>query len=294
MISTSQNIRHNQGEGGNEVFITDPPKPEGTVEVICSSSRRRMDHSAQYTTYSLLSHTLKLSDRRIESWPSHTDIHCWNCCHGFESVPISIPRSMEVVNTQTYYEIYGVFCSLNCGKKYLLEKDTHDKQQLLMHLNDLCVDVFGMTPGEVFNAKEAPPRVFLKMFGGHLDIEDYRVKSLTTRTLLVTPPFVSHAMLLEEHSGKKNSQSDEVVEPLKEGQHMLRGLRRPTNPVTISSPEPELPPENCRFNMYLKSKARGAPVSESSEVRTPKKARKAKDKDKADVSTGGGLDCFFK
>jgi hypothetical protein len=284
MIASSKNIRHDQGKGGNDVFITQPPKPEGTVEVLCSSSRRRMDHSAHYTTYNLLSHTLNLNSCRVESWPSHTDINCWNCCHGFGSVPISIPRSTEIINTKTYYEIYGVFCSLNCAKKFLLEKDTHDKQQLLMQLNDLCVGVFGMTPEEVFNAKESPPRIFLKMFGGHLDIDEYRAKSLNTRTLLVTPPFVSHAMLLEEHSGEKACPSEAVVEPLKEGQHVMRGLRRPTNPVTISSPEPETPPANSRFNVFLKSKVRGAPATE---VRTPKKARKSKD-------VGGGLGSFLK
>lgn len=289
MINSSANIRHNQEIRGSEVFTTPPSKPDGTVEVICSSSRRRMDHSAEYTTYSLLSHTLKLNERIIESWPSQTDIHCWNCCHPFTSVPISIPRSTQIINTKTYHEVYGVFCSLNCAKKFLLEKDTHDKQQLLMQLNDLCVEVYGMAPQDVFNAKEAPPRIFLKMFGGHLDIDEYRIKSLKTRCLLVTPPFVSHAMLLEEHSGKRENVSD-VVEPLKEGQHVVRGLRRPTIPVpTVSNAEPDVSPPTSRFNVFLKSKQRAAPKS-STEVRTPKKARKCND----NIANGSGLGMFLK
>jgi hypothetical protein len=288
MNTSSVNIRHDQEVRGSDVFITPPSKPEGAVEVICSSSRRRMDHAARYTTYSLLSHTLKLNDRVIESWPARTHIHCWNCCHTFTSVPISIPRSTQVINTKTYYEVYGVFCSLNCAKKFLLEKDTHDKQQLLMQLNDLCVHVFDMAPQDVFNAKEAPPRIFLKMFGGHLDIDEYRTKSLKTRCLLVTPPFVSHAMLLEEHSGAKETVMD-VVEPLREGQHVVRGLRRPTLPVTVANSDPDVAPPTSRFNVFLKSKQRAAPKS-SAEVRTPKKARKCNDI----ATSGGGLGMFLK
>ena len=153
-----------------------------------------------------------------------------------------------------------------------------------MQLNVLCVEVFGMTPDQVFNAKEAPPRVFLKMFGGHMDIEEYREKSVGTRTLLVTPPFVSHAMLLEEHSGQKGNQPSSstmvttpvapVIEPLREGQHELRGLRRPTNPLPI--PPNQNTPTESRFDAFVKSRARGG--GSSSEVRPPKRARKSKDK----------------
>jgi hypothetical protein len=291
--TSSVNTRHPQEKGG-DVFISPPKDPEGTVEIVCSSSRRRMDHSAGYKSYRLLSHTLTVTPTPVPSWPQTTDVHCWNCCHGFSGAPISIPRSREVINSKQLYEVYGVFCSLNCAKKYLLEKDTHDKQDLLMQLNVLCVDVFGMTPEQVFNAKEAPPRMFLKMFGGHLGIEEYREKRVGTRTLLVTPPFVSHAMLLEEHSGQRGPASvdttpvDPVIEPLREGQHELRGLRRPTNPLPI--PPTQNTPSESRFDAFVKARARCSP----SEVRTPKRARRTKTPPTPQTPLTGGLGSFLK
>lgn len=298
MSTSSVNTRHPQ-EKGDDVFMSPPKEPEGTVEIVCSSSRRRMDHSAAYKSYRLLSHTLTVDPTPVPSWPQTTDVHCWNCCHGFSGVPISIPRSTEVINSKQFHEVYGVFCSLNCAKKYLLEKDTHDKQDLLMQLNVLCVDVFGMTPDQVFNAKEAPPRMFLKMFGGHMDVEEYREKSLSTRTLLVTPPFVSHAMLLEEHSGQKGHQPSSVVttpvapviEPLREGQHELRGLRRPTNPLPV--PPNQNTPTESRFDAFIKSRARGG--GSSGEVRTSKRARRTKTPPTSTTPPiTGGLGSFLK
>lgn len=278
---TSKTTRHSQ-EASGAVFVSQPQEPHGTVEVVCSSSRRRMDHFAKYQCYRLFSHTLTLDPTPLSSWPEHTELHCWNCCHQFSSVPVCIPRSTTMIAKKSYYEVYGVFCSLNCAKKTLLEQHTHDQQQLLMQLNELCVNVFGMDTDSVFNAKEAPPRIFLKMFGGHMDIEEYRVKSVSVRTVLVTPPFVSHAMVLEEHAGELTVASDTVVEPLREGQHELRGLRRPTNPIQETKADTPLP--ESKFDAYVKSKKK-----ENKPVRPLKRQRKEK---VSEVS--GGLNSFLK
>jgi hypothetical protein len=192
-----------------------------------------------------------------------------------------------MIAKKSYYEVYGVFCSLNCAKKSLLEQHTHDQQQLLMQLNELCVNVYGMDTDVVFNAKEAPPRIFLKMFGGHMDIDEYRAKSVNVRTVLVTPPFVSHAMVLEEHSVDKTECSESgapIVEPLREGQHELRGLRRPTNPVQDNKCATQL--TESKFDAYVKSKKKEAPIS-----RPPKRARKEK---AAPTQVTGGLNSFLK
>lgn len=263
------------------MFVTQPAEPRGTVEVVCSSSRRRMDHFAKYHCYRLFSHTLTLDPTPLSSWPERTDVHCWNCCHRFDTVPVSIPRS-TMIEKKFYYEVYGVFCSLNCAKKFLLEQHTHDQQQLLMQLNDLCVNVYGMDSENVFNAKEAPPRIFLKMFGGHMDIEEYRAKSEHVRTVLVTPPFVSHAMVLEEHSGEQRAGTDTpIVEPLSEGQHKMRGLQRPTH--AIVGAKVEMPTTAGKFGAYIKTRTKDTKVE-----RAPKRVRKEKPTETA------GLNMFLK
>ena len=277
---TSVSTRHTQQPSG-DVFVSCATPPEGTVEVVCNSSRRRMDHNAKYTSYRLFSHTVSLDRAPMCSWPERTDLHCWNCCHPFDSVPVSIPRSTAMVDQRSYYEVYGVFCSLNCAKKHLLEQHSHDQQDLLMRLNELCVNVYGLDPESVFNAKEAPPRIFLKMFGGHLDIAAYREKSVHVRTVLMTPPFVSHAMVLEEHSTTRETSDTPVVEALREGQHELRGLRRPTHPLQTGNPAPAA---ESKFDAYMKTR----------ETEAKPAPRPTKRQRKQPVAKGGGLTSFLK
>ena len=286
MHASSVNTRHTQ-EKGTSVFVARP----AAVEVICSSARRRMDHSAKCEAYSLFSHTLTLDPELMSAWPERTDVACWHCCHPFDTTPVSIPsvKSQLVHNT---YEVYGVFCSMNCAKKFVLEKPTYDQQQVLLQLNEVCCSVFGIPGADIFTAKEAPPRFFLKMFGGHLDIGEFRATSLTARTVLVTPPFVSYAMVLETHAVKGAEEEKSVdVEPLREGQHMMRGLRRPTHPAT---PLPILEDSaKPRFGEFVKAMELTADVVRP--TRIPAKKSRKKDAGVAGgVAAGNTLNLFLK
>jgi len=167
-------------------------------------------------------------------------------------------------NKTNQYEVYGIFCSINCAKKFVLERKGFVQSLVLLQLNELCCSVFGMDSAAVFDAKGAPPRFFLKMFGGQMDIEEFRAKSLTTHTILVMPPFVSHAMILECHSTEplatpdsnvEETKGEELVEALREGQHMLRGLRRPTRP--LSPPPPTSQNETSRFEKFIAENVKG-------------------------------------
>ena len=272
----SVNTRHVQGSGKSLVFVDKINERPGAVEVVCSSARRRMDHYASHTSYRLFSHSLTLDPTTVSTWPQTTDVCCWHCCHPFDTVPISIPRIISQMERSSYYEVYGVFCSVNCAKKFVLERKSYDQQQVLLQLNEMCSSVFGMHPNDVFTAKEAPPCFFLKMFGGEMDIATFRAKSLTTRTALVMPPFVSHAMILESHNAKTNREGDEqdnteeksdaVIEPLREGQHMLRGLRRPTRPVTPSMTSQQSGGAS-RFDDFIKQKETSSAAGGSGGVR---------------------------
>lgn len=297
----SVNTRHIQKSGAS-VFVTKTKQRDGTVEVVCSSARRRMDHAASHTCYRLFSHTLTLDPTQITTWPEHTDVRCWNCCHTFDTVPICIPKSKLNTDTKLYYEVYGVFCSINCAKKMVLGTPSHDQPELLMQLNELCVNVYGLSPDDVFNAKPSPPRMFLTMFGGHMSIEQYRETSLSARTVLVSPPFVSHAMVMETHSGIRggaraaaggehtithHDDADVVVEPLREGQHVLRGLRRPTlpsAPPTGGVGAANKPSTMSRFDDFVSRRTQDAapPLASGDAARPTKRPRVNK------VIAGGG------
>lgn len=309
----STNTRHSQeSSGGSGVFVTPPPLPVGSmvfqkpatggaVEVVCSTARRRMDHATS-KKYSLFSHTLTIDPTSFTTWPQTTNVHCWHCCHQFDSVPVSIPQTSLSMNARKYYSVYGVFCTINCAKKYLMEKHTHDQPQLLMTLNEVCVEVYGMCPDKVFNAIPAPPRMSLQMFGGDLDITAYRKESLCTHTVLVTPPFVSHAMIVEKYpiapppvTGEVST-DDPVVEPLCDGKHVLRGLRRPTHPLSSKSDANGITGVRMvsRFEDFVATKKTVGVSSRPPRPPPTKRSKRAASMLYEDTGHTGGLTSFLK
>ena len=209
------------------------------------------------------------------------------------------------------YEVYGVFCSINCAKKFVLDQKGYDQSQVLMQLNEMCADVFGLPANLDYTAKAAPARFFLLMFGGSMSIDEFRKHSLHAHTLLVMPPFVAHAMIMESRSttdngdgnSTSNANEDEEkagmegrkrgttagagsitdappsveVEPLCEGKHILHGLRRPTRPA----PAPAITHSegSSRFNTFLEKQQKvdafnSATAAAAGCVRPLKKPRK--------------------
>jgi hypothetical protein len=210
-----------------------------------------MNSNYAHTLYKLLGNNLSLQTNNIQQWPLSTEVWCWHCCHPFKSVPLSIPQrklqtlsvdSPNVVgpngpngpkakaaepqdkknifyNTQNHqaarYEVYGVFCSLNCAISFIMQHACYNQQQQLLLLREMATVVFGISREKALHAKPAPAKAFLRVFGGHLGIEAFRGLSITCECLTQTPPFVSMPMVLQTHTNDM--------------QHSITNLRRPTN-----------------------------------------------------------------
>ena len=229
-----------------------------TVEVVCSSSRRDMDDHSIHTPYRLFSHTFTLNSETMKEWPQQTDVYCWHCCHSFDTVPLPIPKTKSIYEAHNIYHVYGVFCSCNCAVAYLLERNTHDQQHLLLRFKEMAMNVFKIqgVDTNVYVMNAAPPRIFLKVFGGHLTIEEFRHKSLTTRTTLLTPPFVSFRMMLEESvrnmDMSKSDTSATSTAPITN--HAIRGLRRPTLREDEEMAAPKNDADTSLFSKFITSK----------------------------------------
>ena len=146
------------------------------------------------------------------------DCVCWHCCHSFEGQGIRLPRIFDP--SENLYHVYGWYCSANCAKAYILEHSTFDRGYQMNIFVRMLRDIYGIQ-GSV---NEAPPRLSLKMFGGPFDIDAFRKQ--TTVCSLVTPPFVSYCMLIEER--QPNCVVGENTSRPQRG--TVRGLRRPTHP----------------------------------------------------------------
>jgi hypothetical protein len=102
-----------------------------------------------------------------KNWIKKTNILCWWCCHSFENSPFGIP--IKYKNNKFY--VTGCFCSLECASSYnFYENNTiQDVWECYSLINLLSQKL------EYKNIiKLAPHKVSLKIFGGKLDIDEFR------------------------------------------------------------------------------------------------------------------------
>lgn len=136
-----------------------------------------------FTKANLMVQFKDASEKRM--LPEQTDIACFWCVHPFEGMPCVIPeREVDMV-----YNVYGNFCSPECGVSYLLSEglDPHVRWERLALLHRIY-DSQGT--GRIF---PAPARESLKLFGGPMTIESFRL-TLSERKVRVDlhmPPMVS-------------------------------------------------------------------------------------------------------
>jgi hypothetical protein len=125
-------------------------------------------------------------------WPMSTSISCYWCCHRFNNAPFGIP--INYINDT--FEVFGCFCSLECAAAYNFSENTcqdemWERYQLINMLNRR------LKLGKV--VKAAPPRLSLKMFGGHMEIEQFRGFTPANKFVNINfPPMTSVTQQLEE------------------------------------------------------------------------------------------------
>ena len=99
-----------------------------------------------------------------------TNVYCWWCCHPFDCTPRVLPTSYNrKKDTFTYT---GNFCSWACVRAYSLNdisiRNAHDHSTLSLFIHRL----YG-----TFYTGKAPPRQYLKIFGGNMSIYEFREAS---------------------------------------------------------------------------------------------------------------------
>ena len=103
-----------------------------------------------------------------DKWPEKTDIPCLWDCHSFKNTPWGVPYKF----TNGKFQLFGNFCSANCVLSYILHF-YHDDDALwekVALLNLLNFKVYK----EYTSIVPAFDKMGLKMFGGTLEIEEYR------------------------------------------------------------------------------------------------------------------------
>lgn len=132
-------------------------------------------------------------EERME-WPSQTDIACWHCTYPFEWCPVPIPTAYNP-NTGEFTP-FGVFCSLECAKRYILQHPSSSSPSEMKNLSIMAREVFGYTRC----IHPAPVHYALRRFGGYMTIEEFRARSGRVEVTAHTPPFLNSTMIFEEQT----------------------------------------------------------------------------------------------
>jgi hypothetical protein len=127
---------------------------------------------------------------RDQRLPDSTDVACFWDCHTFRGTPCVIPTVIE----EGIWRVYGNFCCPECASAYLFNEhmDSHVKLERYALLNRLyAVDE---TP-----VRLAAPRTVMRLFGGTLEISDYRalVGEKRLRIDVQTPPMISIIQVMD-------------------------------------------------------------------------------------------------
>jgi hypothetical protein len=127
---------------------------------------------------------------REQRLPDSTDVACFWDCNEFRGSPCVIPTMIE----EGIWRVYGNFCCPSCAAAYLFNErlDAHVQWERYALLNRLYA-----TDGEP--VRLAPPRTVLRMFGGTLDVSEFRsiVGEKRMRVDVMSPPMISIIQVMD-------------------------------------------------------------------------------------------------
>jgi len=157
-------------------------------------NKNNIDKKEESSTISEEKNICNCLDDFIENknWVKKTNILCWWCCHSFENSPFGIP--IKYKNDKFY--VTGCFCSLECASSYnFYENNTiQDVWECYSLINLLSQKL------EYKNIiKLAPHKVSLKIFGGKLEIDEFRTFTNSNKIVNVLDyPMIPTNQQLEE------------------------------------------------------------------------------------------------
>jgi hypothetical protein len=106
-------------------------------------------------------------------------VACFWCCHSFSWTSCVLPVAYDAY--KNVYTCEGNYCSPECALAYLYkecatESIKWNRHSLLRHMYSNLYSTKDLSP--------APPRTLLRIFGGPLDIEQYRAYTMSANDLI--------------------------------------------------------------------------------------------------------------
>ena len=135
-----------------------------------------------------------INSNNDKTWPISTNIYCWWCCHPFNNTPCALP---EYYKKDKFY-VSGVYCSFNCAASYNFSKNDDNIWERYSLLNLMYKKLYHQ---KFIKINLAPPRETLKIFGGYMNIEEFRDNSYKNEKIftVINPPLISIIPKIEEN-----------------------------------------------------------------------------------------------
>ena len=102
---------------------------------------------------------------------NNTNSVCWNCCHS-----ITNNLSQPINYDNNVFTTVGNFCSYPCISRYILDS-TESSENIFSKLSTLNLYYNIKNNTKSKKITPAPSKLVLNMFGGYMDINDYRSKN---------------------------------------------------------------------------------------------------------------------
>ena len=102
-------------------------------------------------------------------WPLSTSVHCYWCCHRFDTTPLGLP--IKYVGGR--FHVVGCFCSLECAAAYNFSAAKESVDECLNRYS--MINALSVRLGHARVVRPAPDRLALAIFGGHMGIDEFRV-----------------------------------------------------------------------------------------------------------------------
>ena len=152
-----------------DIDTTTVPEPEPKEQTTYSDVLRETHDSASVRFDESVLHELISKLHLMTEYPRDTS--CFWCCHSFLQSAFIIPTRYESY-TNTYHG-EGHFCSPECCLSYIYnDSKLTESEKWFRH--SLLVSVYGKLYEKAADIHPAPDRRVLRMFGGNLDIQQYR------------------------------------------------------------------------------------------------------------------------
>lgn len=132
-----------------------------------------------------------LDSNREQKLPESTEVACFWDCAPFRGMPCVIPIKIE----EDIWRVYGNFCCPECAAAFLFNErlDTHVQWERYALLNRLYAG------GASETIRPAAPRAVLRLFGGNMDVSEYRalVSDKRMRVDVMLPPMISITQVMD-------------------------------------------------------------------------------------------------